>query len=130
MKPTRDGMIIWAEQEAEKYRTKMEPTREELKLELQNRLPILSDLDAYDAYTLGWKDHERRYPEQDPWRGPDERPEEGSIIAIYYKVLDVSRPFRKAGFYEDLIECWSSVICWHPIDFGPMPERFKKENTK
>lgn len=116
MKPTRDGMILWAEQEAEKYHTvkgetlvdRMIPTPDELE---RRKRAVGSIVD-------------------DGWKGPEERPEDGAEVVVW---LGKQTPLEWRGYFRHNIQSlcdWSEVICWHPIDFGPMPERFKVKEGK
>lgn len=79
---------------------------------------------------------------KDSWRGPDERPEAGQSIKVYYFVAGrvfpaIGRYYfdsrNQLGYFTDENSdrnWWSNIICWQPITFSSMPERFKKENTK
>ena len=77
----------------------------------------------------------------DNWRGPEERPEDGEAIKCYYDINGRIFPGfgryyndeRLGAYFQDEHEernWWHRVICWQPIDFGPMPERFKLSKSE
>ena len=75
----------------------------------------------------------------DPWRGPEERPEVEDFIKAYF--LDGSGSKQEwpcVGTYQLMYDRglivsntgdvgWCYILCWQPIEIGPMPERFKRE---
>lgn len=77
----------------------------------------------------------------DSWRGPEERPEIEQTITAFFTFKNRER--EVIGYYDadddgggihcyDEVIDWDQVLCWQPIEIGPMPERFKtvKEETK